>query len=212
MIIKNYKDKKYIETTDSEVIFYRWYGKKVLYKDKIRAAYMQDDYVVRILYGEVIRSYNICNMKNNEKIKLKEFIDSLNNEKLIFSGKNYGDARGAIGIMFAMIFSGSILNEGIGVETFIYLIVLTILILTINKYPIYDMFIYDYENKIITIQGRDSKKKKEIRELDKNKDIVNIKYDKSGQYIIKMKFNSIILQSNIMYPINYLLPLGNSDL
>ena len=200
MIINNYHNKRYVETTDNEIIFYRWYGKKVLYKDKIRAAYMQDDYVVRILYGNAIRSYNICNIKNAEKIKLKEFIDSLNNENLIFSAVNNADIRvatiGLAVLFFSRSSSGNIIIAIGRISTIIGIVI------SIIQYPMYNMFIYDYKNKIITIESGITKKKKEIKEI--GKDILNIKYDKSGQYIIKMKFNSIILHNNIMYPINYL--------
>ena len=46
MVINNNKNKKYIEITGENIIFYKWYGKKVLKREKIRAAYMDDNYVI----------------------------------------------------------------------------------------------------------------------------------------------------------------------
>ena len=62
MVINNNKNKKYIEINDENIIFYRWYGKRVLKREKIRAAYMDDNYVIRILYEKSIRRYNISNI------------------------------------------------------------------------------------------------------------------------------------------------------
>ena len=63
MIINNHFDKKYIELTDDKIIFYRFFGKRTLKLKKIRAAYMDDNYIIKILYGKKVKQYYISKYK-----------------------------------------------------------------------------------------------------------------------------------------------------
>ena len=90
MIINNHFDKKYIELTEDKIIFYRFFGKRTLELKKIRAAYMDDNYIIRILYGKTVRQYEIANIKEGDKNLLRELIETLNkDEKLVFSSQYY---------------------------------------------------------------------------------------------------------------------------
>ena len=57
MVINNYNNKKYVEITNNEIIFYKWYGKRRLKRNKIRVAFMNDEYKITILYGKAIRKF-----------------------------------------------------------------------------------------------------------------------------------------------------------
>ena len=84
MIINNHFDKKYIELTDDKIIFYRFFGKRTLELKKIRAAYMNDDYTIKILYGKKVKVCRFVNVKEGDKPLLRELIETLNKDKTVF--------------------------------------------------------------------------------------------------------------------------------
>lgn len=85
MIIHNYHNKKYIEIIDNKVIFYRFLHKITLDLNKIRAAYVDDNYMIKILYGKIIKIYQVANIRKQDKVLLKKFIEKINKENVIFS-------------------------------------------------------------------------------------------------------------------------------
>lgn len=200
MVINNNKNKKYIEINDENIIFYRWYGKRVLKREKIRAAYMDDNYVIRILYGKSIRRYNICNISNEHKIILEKLLSLMNKENIVFyRDVSVGGAESTLLLYLVLspVINPNIINSLLRLIIYISLSVLYIYITV--KIPYYNIFIYDLEKDEIRLESSTSKK---IINLKMGIDNVSLSFNKQcGCYIFKYKRIRIqIVSSNIVYP------------
>ena len=202
MVINNNKNKKYIEINDENIIFYRWYGKRVLKREKIRAAYMDDNYVIRILYGKSIRRYNICNISSEHKIILEKLLSLMNKENIVF----YRDISGygienllLLNLVLNPVINPNIINSLLGLLILIYISLSVLYIYITVKIPYYNIFIYDLEKDEIRLESSTSKK---IINLKIGIDNVSLSFNKQcGCYIFKYKRIRIqIVSSNIVYP------------
>lgn len=202
MVINNNKNKKYIEINDENIIFYRWYGKRVLKREKIRAAYMDDNYVIRILYGKSIRRYNICNISSEHKIILEKLLSLMNKENIVF----YRDISGygienllLLNLVLNPVINPNIINSLLGLLILIYISLSVLYIYITVKIPYYNIFIYDLEKDEIRLESSTSKK---IINLKMGIDNVSLSFNKQcGCYIFKYKRRRIqIVSSNIVYP------------
>lgn len=202
MVINNNKNKKYIEINDENIIFYRWYGKRVLKREKIRAAYMDDNYVIRILYGKSIRRYNICNISSEHKIILEKLLSLMNKENIVF----YRDISGygienllLLNLVLNPVINPNIINSLLGLLILIYISLSVLYIYITVKIPYYNIFIYDLEKDEIRLESSISKK---IINLKIGIDNVSLSFNKQcGCYIFKYKRIRIqIVSSNIVYP------------
>lgn len=202
MVINNNKNKKYIEINDENIIFYRWYGKRVLKREKIRAAYMDDNYVIRILYGKSIRRYNICNISSEHKIILEKLLSLMNKENIVF----YRDISGygienllLLNLVLNPVINPNIINSLLGLLILIYISLSVLYIYITVKIPYYNIFIYDLEKDEIRLESSTSKK---IINLKMGIDNVSLSFNKQcGCYIFKYKRIRIqIVSSNIVYP------------
>lgn len=203
MVINNYNNKKYVEITNNEIIFYKWYGKRRLKRNKIRAAFMNDEYKITILYGKSIRKFNVCNVNKNEKVILEELIKLMNKEDLIFAVNRYNVCEeGFFGIL---IIQNIILNLGKNNHIWSYIgLFLLIGLLAILAYliPNYSIFLYDYNNKYIRLEAVNRNKKKEFHI---NRDKFRFKYN-VNMYSYEFESNKVkkvVFPTNIIYPINY---------
>ncbi|MBU3087906.1 hypothetical protein KPL42_05295 [Clostridium gasigenes] len=200
MIINNHFDKKYIELTEDKIIFYRFFGKRTLELKKIRAAYMDDNYIIRILYGKTVRQYEIANIKEGDKNLLRELIETLNkDEKLVFSSGQYYQTWGWV--LYAMIPISNLIDDGFKSDYIFYtgMLIFSITMIIIAKY--YKIFIYDYINNSITLE-RNSKK---VKEYFANEDNYKFEYNTSGdRYVFKAnKSKAVMIPTNIIYPAYY---------
>ena len=200
MVINNNKNKKYIEINDENIIFYRWYGKRVLKREKIRAAYMDDNYVIRILYGKSIRRYNICNISSEHKIILEKLLSLMNKENIVFYRDISGGCTDNLFLLYLVlnpVINPNIINSLLGLLISISL--LALFICRTVKLPYYNIFIYDLEKDEIRLESSTSKK---IINLKIGIDNVSLSFNKQcGCYIFKYKWRKIqIVSSNIVYP------------
>ncbi|WP_411167574.1 hypothetical protein ACH36K_10480 [Clostridium sp. MB05] len=202
MIIHNYHNKKYIEIKDNKIIFYRFLYKSTLDLNKVRAAYIDDDYFLRILYGKRIRIYKIANIKNDEKPLLSVLAEELNKEKILFSTNVHYVYPRWFWIILISINIGNMIKYNIILEPVFWLIVLTVIAITLFLFPYSSStFIYDYKNNLIKLEVGSSRTKKYHLEIDKP----NLIY-KPVDKIYKLKVNKIdtvLIRSNIIYPIDY---------
>ncbi|NKF05851.1 hypothetical protein J1C67_18105 [Clostridium gasigenes] len=199
MIINNHFDKKYIELTEDKIIFYRFFGKRTLELKKIRAAYMDDNYIIRILYGKMVRQYEIANIKEGDKNLLRELIETLNkDEKLVFSSQYYPRW---IWVAY-MIFGISNLIDGGSIHDYVFstfFIISSVTMIIIGKYQ--KIFIYDCINNSIILE-RNSKK---VKEYFPNESKYKFEYNTSGdRYVFKAnKSKAVMIPTNIIYPAYY---------
>ncbi|GAA0086322.1 hypothetical protein UT300007_27610 [Clostridium sp. CTA-7] len=208
MVIHDYHNKKYIEIKNDKIIFYRFLYKSTLNLNKVRAAYIDDDYFLRILYGKRIRIYKIANIKNDEKPLLNVLIEELNKEKILFSTNVCYMYPQWFWIILISINIGNIIkSDNINKSNIIFdpvfwLIVLTIILIMLFLLPYSSSnFIYDYKNSLIKLEGIAFKTKEYHLEKDK----FNLIY-KPVDKIYKLKVNKIdtvLIRSNIIYPIDY---------
>lgn len=196
MLISNHFNKKYIEVTEDKIIFYRFFGKRTLELKKIRAAYMDDNYIIRILYGKKVKQYQVTNIKEGDKDLLRELIETLNkDETLVFSSQYYPQWIW----VFYMILPISNLIEGGSIVHYIFWIFLLIFSATmiiIGKYN--KIFIYDCINNSIILE-RNSKK---VKEYFPNEGKYKFEYNTVDcRCVFKVaKSKSIIIPINIIYP------------
>lgn len=202
MIIHDYHNKKYIEIKDDKIIFYRFLYKSTLNLNKVRAAYIDDDYFLRILYGKRIRIYKIANIKNDEKPLLNVLIEELNKEKILFSTNVHYVYPRWFWIILISINIGNIIKSNVILEPVFWLVVLTVIAITLFLFPYSSStFIYDYKNNLIKLEAGSFRTKKYHLEIDK----LNLIY-KPVDKIYKLKVNKIdtvLIRSNIIYPIDY---------
>ncbi|MBU3104924.1 hypothetical protein [Clostridium gasigenes] len=200
MVINNHFDKKYIELTEDKIIFYRFFGKRTLELKKIRAAYMDDNYIIRILYGKKVKQYYISNIKEGDKSLLGELIETLNkDEKLVFSSGQYYPPWIWV---FYMVLPIENLIEGGSIFHYIFWIFLLIVWITLLIFGIYNkVFIYDYSNSSIRLEWNS----KRIKEYFPNGGNYKLEYNAVDyRYVFRAaKRMSIIIPINIMYPVYY---------
>ena len=204
MVINNYNNKKYIEITNDEIIFYKWYGKRRLKRSKIRAAFMNDEYKITILYGKAIRKFNVCNVNKNEKAILGKLIEIMNGEEIVFAIDRGGNNKNGLFIL-TYILAIEISNIYYNNWQKIFLVIsagIVIFLIDIYFKPYYSIFVYDYNKKYITLESVNSKKKKEFT---LNKDKFKFEYSREC-YSYKFKDNkgnNLLIPTNIIYPIYY---------
>ena len=205
MIINNFNNKKYIETTDTEVIFYKWYGKRKFLKEKIRAAHMYDDYKVEVLYGNKVESINVPNIKRDDRAYLNKLFEELNWQGNKFLKVDEMHLFYEIWI-WSIIFSNILLNiNDVLIDIVIIGILMAIAVLLMKmkqkKAPIYNLFIFNEDKNKIFLENILLKDRKEYSKEDKN---VYFKYDKELLYIPKLRGNMRVeIKNNIIYPRNH---------
>lgn len=84
MIIHNYYEKIYIELTEDKLILYRRFSKKELNLKDIRASYLTDDYLLKLIYKDKLKSYIINNIRTDDRHKLEELLVELNSDRNVF--------------------------------------------------------------------------------------------------------------------------------
>ncbi|WP_322459546.1 hypothetical protein, partial [Clostridium perfringens] len=121
--------------------------------NKVRAAYIDDDYFLRILYGKRIRIYKIANIKNDEKPLLSVLAEELNKEKILFSTNVHYVYPRWFWIILISINIGNMIKYNIILEPVFWLIVLTVIAITLFLFPYSSStFIYDYKNNLIKLE------------------------------------------------------------
>ncbi|MBB6623139.1 hypothetical protein H7E67_06845 [Clostridium gasigenes] len=200
MIINNHFDKKYIELTEDKIIFYRFLGKRTLELKKIRAAYMDDNYIIIILYGKTVRQYEVANIKERDKNLLRELIETLNkDEKLVFSSGQYYQTWGWV--LYAMVPISNLIDGGSKGDYMFYtcILIFAVTMIIIAKY--HKIFIYDSINNSIILE-RNSKK---VKEYFPNESKYKFEYNTSGdRYVFKAnKSKAVMIPTNIIYPAYY---------
>jgi membrane protein insertase Oxa1/YidC/SpoIIIJ len=202
MLLHDYHNKKYIEIKDDKITFYRFLYKSTLNLDKVRAAYIDDDYFLRILYGKRIKIYKIANIKNSEKPLLYVLIEELNKEKILFSTNAYYVLSKWFWVIITSINIGNIIKSNIFFEPFFWLIILIVISITLFLVPYSSSnFIYDYKNNLIKLEVAYGRTKEYAIGIDK----INLIY-KPVDKIYRLKVNkieSLLIKSNVIYPIDY---------
>ena len=195
MVINNNKNKKYIEITGENIIFYKWYGKKVLKREKIRAAYMDDNYVIRILYGKSIRRYNISNISGAHKVVLEKVLELMNEKNILF----YRNTKIDMGSIFLPVLILNIMQANNSSQMLLFIILLVLVLYIIVIFPYYYIFIYDLNKDEIILEAPKSKK---IKKFKIGVDEVGLEFNPHKEcYIFKYKWRKIqIVSSNIVYP------------
>ena len=208
MIIHDYHNKKYIEIKENKVIFYRFLYKSTLELNKVRAAYMDDNYMIKILYGRSIKAYQVANIRKEDKVLLKQFIEKINKENAIFSSNNLLNIPLWIWLFYLILFSKNIiLNKSI----YNYLIWGSIFILFMFLGLIYPWFspilIYDYKNNVVKIEKKYGSCITYLTEDSKYK----IKYKPIDNcYIFKTNnMFKLNIYANVLYPASYKEKINN---
>lgn len=208
MIIYDYHNKKYIEIKDNKVIFYRFLHKRTLDLNKIRAAYIDDNYMIKILYGKSIRVYQVANIRKEDKVLLKQFIEKINKENVIFSSNNLLNIPVWISLFYIIICIKNLIS---GKSTYNYLFWMLMFVIFLFLGLIYPwfspIFIYDYKNNVIKIEKKYRSATTCLTEDSKYK----IKYKPIDNcYILKTNnMFKLNIYTNILYPINYKEKINN---
>lgn len=144
-------NKKCIETTDDKIIFHRFYGAKELQIKYIRAAYLDENGTIKILYKKKVFSFPSSNIKWSQKEELKDLILSLNKEDIVF-------CRGSFNLPVFMLFYLPIaISKLFNFDSLIDIIwgafflffILFVFLLTPYTSP---TFIYDFKNNEIRME------------------------------------------------------------
>lgn len=207
MLILNYNNKKYIELTDDKIIFYRLFRKITLRLDNIRACYMDDNYILKILYGNSVKSFSINNVRNTDKVALSILVDKLNKDKMIFSSQY-------VGVEWAWIcyipFAFMNMKSSNGTWEFIFWSIWLLFMGIVFLYgrECSSVFIYDTNKKLIKV-GSNIKNEKIFNITDKNFSF-NFKLESNSyefKYRLEKTINKIngkiIVPTNVIYPIYY---------
>lgn len=203
MVILNYNNKKYIEITEDEVIFYRFYGKRRLKLDNIRACYMDDNYRIIILYNNGIRSYGIPNVKPDNKVALGILVDKLNKNQVVFSSQyvlNWWIWIGYFPIAFINI------KQSHTILGVLFWIIYIVVIASIMGSYVGNngIFIYDIEAKLIKVGANEKKMK--IYKVKEDNYYFDFKKENNAYFFKRNKKKNratIIIPRNVIYPIYY---------
>lgn len=84
MVIHDYNGKIYIEITQEKLILYRKFSKKELNLKDIKASYLTDDYLLKLIYEDKLKSYIINNIRTEDRYMIEELLVELNNDRNVF--------------------------------------------------------------------------------------------------------------------------------
>ncbi|MBB6715011.1 hypothetical protein [Clostridium gasigenes] len=201
MIINNYFDKKYIELTEDKLIFYRFFGNQTLELKKIRGAYMDDKYNIKILYGKKVKSYRVVNISEGDKPLLKVLIEILNNDKTVFFSENQNLSPWIFGCYIVPMTINNLMDFKSIYSCIFWIIIAIGMIISIYDATYYSNNIFIYNNNLIIVENRLGKNK----EYYPNKDKYKFEYNISNYtYSFKPSKNkTIVIPSNITYPVYY---------
>ena len=201
MLILNNKSKKYIELKEKKVIFYGIIGKKTLKLDKIRSAHVDENNIVRILYGNKIRIFEVPKVKEEQKVLLKELVETLNIEEIVFFSN--GEVFPIVIPIAYVPLAITVLMGNRSIFSCIFLMFYLLIIISMVRvsYLYRKIFIYDCINNEIKVESGSNPVKTSLYEIGE----YNICYN-SVEHSYKFetfKSKEISIPNNIIYPLYY---------
>lgn len=207
MVIRNYNKKSYVELNDVKLTFYKKFRTKEYDVKDIKAAYLDDNYIFKMLYKNKVVTHNIVNTLSEDKYLVEALLLELNKEKNIFYSSYYQDARG-VGYAWLVMAIVNIIqsrNSWIGILFWSVLLICSISLILGKSYD-GKIFLYKTTKKSIFIG---SKLDKKIDEFNIN---TNFSFDfkNSGNcYVLKNVKKKMYIINNVIYPRYYKEELEN---
>lgn len=84
MIIRDSKNRPYIEKTEDELKLYRITGRRIFKLEKLKAIYLIKNNKLAIFYENEYEVYSVKNRKDEDYDQLVELIESINSREIIF--------------------------------------------------------------------------------------------------------------------------------
>lgn len=203
MIVRNYNNKNYIELTEDKLILYRIWGKRTFKRNKIRAAYIDNNNYINILYGSRVIRYGAIKVKIEDEGILEEIIEKINVEKIVFC-PDKNEAMASI-IIMGLIWGGNMATNP-SCSLFARLLGAVMFTLSIISffYHFYyrRVLIYDNKNKTIKLTRTATKFKIFIPGSETYKLIEHKTMPAICTFKVQ-KYNNVVIQTDIRYPKYY---------
>ena len=205
MVINNHYSKVIIELTEKELILYKRFRTLRLDLESVQGAYLDNAYKIIILYKDKPINFSIVNVKEDEKVKIKELVDNINNKGNVFISKTIGDFSFIWWIILIQKIISSVMviigDKGADKIGYNMIWIIISLILVIKSGSKYKTIIYNLKENIIEYYDWKLQKKK----VDSNFKDKKYSFKKSViGYKFKAKGTRKSLISVVEYPELYI--------
>lgn len=201
MVILKENGKKYIELTQENLIIYKGIIKNTFVLNEVRAVHMDENNILRILYKNRIQVFKLSNIKGEQKILLRELVERLNREDIVFFSNGQIFPIIICATYFPMILNLLRGSRSILKYLFIILLALVNIAIITLSYDSKKIFIYDYVKQVVKLERGFASRKEWICKEDEYK----ISYNRvERNYKFKAtKSREISIPTNIVYPVYY---------
>ncbi|MGL5086175.1 MAG: hypothetical protein ACRC68_10760, partial [Clostridium sp.] len=204
MIVRDFKNKPYIEKTENELILYRRTGKKVFRLDNVKYICLTDGLRLKIFYENKYVDFNVDKRNDEDHELLIELVESTTNSQKIYyyTGQsrayNIGNAIYWIALATVNVF---IVNYNDMKYFWIILATFWLLSIILNIRKL-NYFEYDLKDGIINLKGG-IKSKDNIINVNNKFKVESKVIMGNGSYRIKVNKNKIAVNNDILVPRNY---------